>query len=165
MPDRIVSARHIGPTPRSVNGEHVVAEAWIGRQLRWEARLAQLHGPCEPLDDADPRGCHGAVMSTAGTVPRTVARGSAGGETITFSDGGRLRLSLVAVLLGATLTAGVLSLTPPSRGRTPSNTPGVTPVAHPVSHPAFDPNCHWRPRGWFCTSPGVFRVWVPGLAR
>ncbi len=117
--------------PAEVTNDQLAARVWLTRHLGWERRLAELrqtsdraHHPAETEHH-----CPDAERP----APLRV----------------RVWRSLSAVLLGATLTAGVMFIAPPTTGS--STRHELTPVvADPSPSRGVASNCHWRPHGWFC---------------
>jgi hypothetical protein len=126
--------------------EKAEAMAWLRAHLQWERRLTEIRR---------------AQKTPAPTAADRVPDGQSTGPTI--SRRARAHRAVAAVLLGASATAGVLFLAPPSKGSSPSTSPGLTPIARPASGAAFNTPCSWRSRGWFCSPAQVFTVRAPGV--
>jgi hypothetical protein len=115
------------PPPAGLPAEQAEAVAWLRGHLRWEQRLTEVRRAYER------------------TVPPADLPLDSRPSQPTTSRGARARQALIAVLLGASLTAGVLVLAP-GTGKGSSSTPhGLTPVARPASGASFDTQC--RPHG------------------
>jgi hypothetical protein len=100
--------------------DHIEAMAWLRAQLQWEGRLSEV------------RHAHHDTAPIAGDlVPN-------GRPRPRISRRARTRRGLAAVLLGVSVTAGLLVIAPPSGGGSPSIS-GPTPVVGPVSGPPSKP--------------------------